>query len=83
MAGELFIVPSTFAEPDLPLKSPLKREDIKHHKEIWLEPISLDIRQREALRGIYKIQSHFVEDERGIRFFFSSYGATWLAYQLD
>lgn len=81
--GELFIVPSTFAEPDLPVKAPLKREELKNQNEIWLEPLSPDVGQRETLRGIYKIQSHFVEDERGIRFFFSSYGATWLAYQLD
>ncbi len=82
-AGELFIVPSAFAEPDSPLKSPLKREEIKSHKEIWLEPLSPDIEQRETLRGVYKVQPNFVEDERGIRFFFSSYGATWLAYELD
>ena len=81
--GELFIVPSTFAEPDLPINAPLKREELKNQKEVWLEPLSPDVGQRETLRGIYKIQSHFVEDERGIRFFFSSYGATWLAYQLD
>ena len=82
-AGELFIVPSAFAEPDLPIKSPLKREEIKNHKEIWLEPLSPDIGQRETLRGVYTVQPNFVEDERGIRFFFSSYGATWLAYELD
>ena len=81
--GELFIVPSTFAEPDLPIKAPLKREELKNQKEVWLEPLSPDVGQRETLRGVYKIQAHFVEDERGIRFFFSSYGATWLAYQLD
>ena len=81
--GELFIVPSTFAEPDLPIKAPLKREELKNQKEVWLEPLSPDVGQRENLRGVYKIQAHFVEDERGIRFFFSSYGATWLAYQLD
>lgn len=81
--GELFFVPSAFAEPDLPLQSPLKREEIKNHKEIWLEPLSSDIGQRETLRGIYKVQSNFVEDERGIRFFFSSYSATWFAYKLD
>ena len=82
-AGALYIVPSAFAEPDLPLKSPLKREEIKKHKEIWLEPISSDVGQRETLRGVYKVHSNFVEDERGIRFFFCSYGATWLAYELD
>lgn len=81
--GELFIVPSTFAEPDLPINAPLKREELKNQKEVWLEPLSPDVGQRETLRGVYKIQAHFVEDERGIRFFFSSYGATWLAYQLD
>jgi len=81
--GDLFVVPSAFSEPDLPMKDPLKREEIKNHKEVWLELISSDITQRETLRGTYKVQSNFVEDERGIRFFFSSYGATWLAYELD
>ena len=81
--GELFVVPSAFSEPDLPMKAPLKREEIKNYNEVWLELISSDITQRETLRGTYKVQSNFVEDERGIRFFFSSYGATWLAYELD
>ena len=81
--GELFVVPSAFAEPDLPLKSPLKREELKNYKAVWLEPLSYDISQRETLRGVYKIQSDFAEDDRGIRFFFSSYNATWLAYDLD
>lgn len=81
--GDLFVVPSAFSEPDLPMKAPLKREEIKNYKEVWLELISSDITQRETLRGTYKVQSNFVEDERGIRFFFSSYGATWLAYELD
>ena len=58
-------------------------EEIKNYNEVWLELISSDITQRETLRGTYKVQSNFVEDERGIRFFFSSYGATWLAYELD
>ena len=81
--GELFVVPSAFSEPDLPMKAPLKREEIKNYNEVWLELISSDITQRETLRGTYKVQSNFVEDERGIRFFFSSYGATWLAYELN
>ena len=81
--GNLFVVPSAFSEPDLPMKAPLKREEIKNYNEVWLELISSDITQRETLRGTYKVQSNFVEDERGIRFFFSSYGATWLAYELD
>ena len=80
--GDL-VVPSAFSEPDLPMKAPLKREEIKNYNEVWLELISSDITQRETLRGTYKVQSNFVEDERGIRFFFSSYGATWLAYELD
>ena len=80
---DLFVVPSAFSEPDLPMKAPLKREEIKNYNEVWLELISSDITQRETLRGTYKVQSNFVEDERGIRFFFSSYGATWLAYELD
>ncbi len=81
--GDLFVVPSAFSEPDLPMKAPLKREEIKNYNEVWLELISSDITQRETLRGTYIVQSNFVEDERGIRFFFSSYGATWLAYELD
>jgi transcriptional regulator with XRE-family HTH domain len=81
--GDLFVVPSAFSEPDLPMKAPLKREEIKNYNEVWLELISSDITQRETLRGTYKVQSNFVEDERGIRFFFSSYGAAWLAYELD
>ena len=81
--GDLFVVPSAFSEPDLPMKAPLKREEIKNYNEVWLELISSDITQRETLRGTYKVQSNFVEDERGIRFFFSSYSATWLAYELD
>ena len=81
--GDLFVVPSAFSEPDLPMKAPLKREEIKNYNEVWLELISSDITQRETLRGTYKVQSNFVEDERGIRFFFSSYGATWLAYELN
>ena len=81
--GDLFVVPSAFSEPDLPMKAPLKREEIKNYNEVWLELISSDITQRETLRGTYKVHSNFVEDERGIRFFFSSYGATWLAYELD
>lgn len=81
--GDLFVVPSAFSEPDLPMKAPLKREEIKNYNEVWLELISSDITQRETLRGTYKVQSNFVEDEHGIRFFFSSYGATWLAYELD
>lgn len=81
--GNLFVVPSAFSEPDLPMKAPLKREEIKNYNEVWLESISSDIGQRESLRGVYSVQTSFVQDERGIRFFFSSYGATWLAYELD
>ena len=81
--GDLFVVPSAFSEPDLPMKAPLKREEIKNYNEVWLELISSDITQRETLRGTYKVQSNFVEDERGIRFFFSYYGSTWLAYELE
>lgn len=82
-AGKLFIVPSAFAEPDLPLKNPIDISDLQNHEEVWLESISADITQREMIRGRYIVKNGFVEDRRGIRFFFSTYGASWLAFESD
>lgn len=69
-----------FSEPVLPDTMPLNEEDTRNCESVWVEPIGAHRSARDALRGWYDVKDEYVENTRGSRFFFDSYGATWLAF---
>ena len=69
-----------FSEPVLPDTMPLDKEDICKCESVWVEPIGTHKAARDALRGWYDVKGEYVENTRGSRFFFDSYGATWYAF---
>jgi hypothetical protein len=58
----------------------LKKSDLVHQTEVWVEPISSDAYLRNELRGWYHISNGFAENSMGNRFTIDSYGAKWLAF---
>lgn len=69
-----------FSEPVLPDTMPLKEAELRALKSVWVEPICVCSSARNTLRGWYDVKEEYVENTRGSRFFFDSYGATWLAF---
>lgn len=80
---ELFIAPPPYAAPALPQGQPLSRRELYQQRAIWLEPISCDTHLREELRGWYRIESRWAENEYGNRFYLDTYGAKWLAFDRE
>lgn len=78
--GKLFASSQLFSEPALPGCSPLSLSEVKKRDQIWLEPISSDSELRHELRGWYRVQTRFVQNEYGNRFYLDTYGAKWLAF---
>ncbi len=78
--GKLFASSQLFSEPALPDCPPLSLSEVKKREQIWLEPISPDSELRDELRGWYRVQARFVQNEYGNRFYLDTYGAKWLAF---
>ncbi len=80
-AGDVFMKPSLCAESDIPLPSPLDRNELKPDLRIWVEPISKDADLRAELRGWYLVRERFIENDSGNRFAIDTYEAKWLAFE--
>lgn len=79
---QLYIAPPLFAEPSLPSGLPLSLSEIRHWQQVWVEPVSPDSDLRRELRGWYRVDDRFVENEYGTRFYMDTYRAKWLAFEL-
>ena len=75
--------PELFDESPAITSIPISFNALASHNTIWIEPISKDSEFRQALRGRYKIQNGFAENDCGNKFSFSTYGATWLAFEIN
>ena len=80
---QLFASAQLFSEPALLDCSPLPLPDVKKREQIWWEPISPDSELRNELRGWYRVQARFVQNEYGTRFYLDTYGAKWLAFDKE
>ena len=80
---ELYYIPPQYSEPNLPSGKPLARAEITQFDQIWLEPISPDSDLRQELRGWYQVRDRFVQNEYGSRFYFDTYNAKWLAFDIE
>ena len=78
--GQLFASTQLFSESALPDSTPLTLSEVGEREKIWLEPISPDSELRNELRGWYRVQARFVQNEYGNRFYLDTYGAKWLAF---
>lgn len=76
------LIPDRFSENDIPTQEPIPFNKIQMYESVWLEPISKDSELRCTLRGRYNIKNGFAENDCGNKFSFSTYGATWLAFDL-
>lgn len=74
--------PEVFAESSSPSKPPIAFANLSNYVMIWIEPISKDSEVRQELRGRYQVRKGYAENDCGNRFNFSSYGATWLAFEI-
>ena len=74
--------PELFAESPTPKSTPIPYPKLSDHVAVWIEPISKDSDLRQALRGRYQIRKGYAENDYGNRFTFSSYEATWLAFEI-
>lgn len=79
-AGDLYISSRALGAVVPPFEDPLKKSDLVHQTEVWVEPISSDAYLRNELRGWYRISNGFAENSTGNRFTLDSYGAKWLAF---
>lgn len=70
-----------FCESVLPDSVPIALDNLSDYDSVWVEPISVYGYERSSLRGWYTVKDEFVENKRGNRFFFDSYGATWYAFE--
>lgn len=81
--GQLFASAQLFSESALPGSTPLTLSEVRELGQIWLEPISPDSDLRNELRGWYRVQNRFVQNEYGNRFYLDTYGAKWLAFDKE
>ena len=72
--------PPQYGQSVLPDTDPIELDDLTKYDSVWVEPISVYGAERTSLRGWYDVKDEFVENKRGSRFFFDSYGATWFAF---
>lgn len=72
--------PPQYGQSALPDTDPIELDDLTKYDSVWVEPISVYGAERTSLRGWYDVKNEFVENKRGSRFFFDSYGATWFAF---
>lgn len=81
--GQLFASAQLFSESALPDSTPLTSSEVRELGQIWLEQISPDSELRNELRGWYRVQTRFVQNEYGNRFYPDTYGARWLAFDKE
>lgn len=81
-APKSVLIPYRFCETELPNRDPIPYQKLLSCTTVWLEPISKDLELRNALRGRYEIKNGFAENDKGNRFTLSSYGASWLAFEI-
>ena len=79
--GKIFNIAPPFAESATPKTKVLTRSEVLALPQVWVEPISSDLDMREHLRGWYQVKDQFVENEYGVKFALSNYGAKWLAFK--
>lgn len=77
------LMPEHYSFPELPDKKPIPFHELRHHTNVWIEPISSDETLKTMLRGRYEIKGTFAENTAGNRFSLDSYGATWIALKID
>lgn len=75
--------PELFEDSPAITSIPISFNTLASHNTIWIEPISKESELRQALRGQYRIQNGFAENDCGNKFSFSTYGATWLAFEIN
>ena len=78
---EIFASAARFAESATPTDEPLSYSDAKSKTVVWVEPISNDEQLRQELRGRYVVKERYVENEYGVKFYFDTYEAKWLAFE--
>lgn len=78
---DIFVTPLPFTNADPPHGQPLPLDTVISSDHVWVEPISPDAFLRNELRGWYLVCSQWVDNSCGNKFFFSSYGVKWLAFQ--
>lgn len=77
------LCPELFAESQALTNQPIPFADLANYSTVWIEPIAKDSELRQTLRGRYQVRKGYVENDCGNRFNFSSYGATWLAFEIN
>lgn len=82
-AGALYTFPPAFAVGYYATGKPLTREQAALSDRLWLEPISPDPEARRELRGWYQVQGSHVQNEYGQKFYLDTYGAKWLAFEMN
>lgn len=80
-AGPLRAAPDHFAVSALPESKALALKELVNHQQVWVEPITLESRLRDELRGWYQVKGIFVENSAGNRFLYDTYGSKWLAFE--
>lgn len=61
----------------------LSYEEMAAQTEIWLEPVAPEGSPELQLKGRYRVKDGFVENDRGIRYFFDTYMGTWYAFHVS
>lgn len=79
-AGAVYLLPPAYLLPARPTEKPLEKQEVTQLQEVWVEPISADAALRDELRGWYRLEGRYVENEMGQRFYLDFYGSKWLAY---
>ena len=79
-AGTYYVLPPAHVIPGTITEKPLRRDELAAYDTVWVEPISTDSHLRIELRGWYHVQTRFVENEVGQRFYLDFYDAKWLAF---
>ena len=79
-AARVYAIPPAFAIAAAPTGMPLQKIELSEYDSVWVEPISTDTALRRELRGWYRVEDRYAENEVGQRFYFDFYGAKWLAF---
>lgn len=82
-AQDIFVRPPAFSVGYQDLREPLTLGQVKACTKTWVEPISGDAQTRDELRGWYRVNAYFVQNEYGNRFYLDTYGAKWLAFDSE
>ncbi len=83
LLDELYAVIPEMSISAIPSGNPISKSKLSQYEEIWLEPISTDANLRDELKGWYHIKDRWAENEFGNRFYLDTYGAKWLAFEIN